>query len=91
MLHEERQRIALNPGQISIATPGRAWQRSGKRPGSPPSLRGAIPAWRHLDPLPVLRRDDDKEEESHVNDDKNRKDDEHRARWVLDERAAGAQ
>ena len=48
---------------------------------------GPRSAWRHPDPLPVLARDEDTEL---TENDKDRRDDEHRARWVLDERAADA-
>jgi hypothetical protein len=47
----------------------------------------STPAWRHVDPLPVLGRDDEEEERSdgaEEDEDQEGKDDEHRA-WVLDE------
>ena len=57
------------------------------------SLLASAPAWRHMDPLPVLGRDDeDEEQESHEGEEdekeRERKDDEHRASWVLDEPSA---
>jgi hypothetical protein len=56
------------------------------------SLLSATPAWRHVDPLPVLGRNEDEQEEwdDARKDDKDRKDDEHRATWILEEREARA-
>jgi hypothetical protein len=52
------------------------------------SLLTATPAWRHVDPLPVLGRDEEEKEEWDEvrEEDKDKKDDEHRAAWVLGER-----
>jgi hypothetical protein len=51
------------------------------------SLLASSPAWRHVDPLPVLGRDEGDEDEYDVAEkDKDRKDEEHRAAWVLEER-----
>ena len=63
-------------------------------PGSnPTSLLASSPAWRHVDPLPVLGRDDE-EEEAVADDDtdeaRNRRDEEHRAAWVLDDSKAAS-
>jgi len=52
------------------------------------SLLASSPAWRHVDPLPVLGRDDEEEETGWDDEEKDRKDDEHRAAWVLEEREA---
>jgi len=52
------------------------------------SLLASSPAWRHVDPLPVLGHDEEDEEEGYelADEDKEHKDDEHRAAWVLEER-----
>jgi hypothetical protein len=61
------------------------------RAGLLASLLTVAPAWAHVNLLPVLGRNEEDEEKSEVNDDdKDRRDDEHRARWVLDERAVNA-
>jgi hypothetical protein len=54
------------------------------------SLLASSPAWRHVDPLPVLGRDDEEEEvwDEAAEEDQDNKDDEHRAAWVLEEREA---
>ena len=54
------------------------------------SLLASSPAWRHVDPLPVLGRDDEEESEwdEDSEEEKDQKDDEHRAAWVLEERQA---
>ena len=50
------------------------------------SLVASAPAWRHVDPLPVLGRDDDEGNPFDPADeeDKDLNDEEHRARWVLE-------
>jgi hypothetical protein len=51
------------------------------------SLLTVTPAWRHVDPLPVLGRDDEEEEEvweDASEEDRQKQDDEHRAAWVLE-------
>jgi hypothetical protein len=52
------------------------------------SVLASSPAWRHVDPLPVLGRDDEEEEQwdEAEEEDKDHEDDEHRAAWVLEER-----
>ena len=52
------------------------------------SLLASSPAWRHVDPLPVLGRDDEEEGESDEAEEteQDHKDDGHRAAWVLEER-----
>jgi hypothetical protein len=52
------------------------------------SLLASSPAWRHVDPLPVLGRDDEEEGEwdESAEEDKDHKDEEHRAAWVLEDR-----
>jgi hypothetical protein len=49
------------------------------------SLLASSPAWRHVDPLPVLGRDEEEEGEwDESGEDKDKKDEEHRAAWVLE-------
>jgi hypothetical protein len=51
------------------------------------SLVASAPAWRHLDPLPVLGHDEEDEKwqpERGEEEDNEAKDEEHRARWVLE-------
>ena len=50
------------------------------------SLLASSPAWRHVDPLPVLGRDEEEEEYEVAEEDKERRDEEHRAKWVLEDR-----
>ena len=50
------------------------------------SLLASSPAWRHVDPLPVLGRDEEEEEYDVAEEDKERRDEEHRAKWVLEGR-----
>jgi hypothetical protein len=86
---EERQRIEVIMGSVKITglalSVGAVWWAA-RAAGIIASLLASAPAWRHLDPLPVLGRDDDEEEaeEAGEEEDKDRKDDEHRARWVLE-------
>jgi hypothetical protein len=50
-------------------------------------LVASAPAWRHLDPLPVLGHDEEDEKwqpERVEEEDNEAKDEEHRARWVLE-------
>jgi hypothetical protein len=54
------------------------------------SLLASSPAWRHVDPLPVLGRDDEEEDEewdeaAADENERQKKDDEHRAAWVLED------
>ena len=51
------------------------------------SVLASSPAWRHVDPLPVLGKDEEEESEwvdEHQDEDQDRKDEEHRAAWVLE-------
>ena len=54
------------------------------------SLLASAPAWRHIDPLPVLGRGDEDEEDVEWGDaeDAESKRDEQAASWVLGERSA---
>jgi hypothetical protein len=53
------------------------------------SLLASSPAWRHVDPLPVLGRDEEEEEDEVWDEasaeEQERRDDEHRASWVLED------
>ena len=87
---EERSRIEVVLNSVRITglafSVGAVWWAA-RAAGLIASLLASSPAWRHVDPLPVLGRDEEDEEEYDVTDeDKERKDDEHRAAWVLEER-----
>lgn len=51
-------------------------------------LLASAPAWRHLDPLPVLGREEEEEKDQQApqEEDQDLKDEEHRAKWVLEGR-----
>jgi hypothetical protein len=86
---EERARIEVIMGSIRITglalSVGAVWwaMRAG---GLIASLLASAPAWRHLDPLPVLGRDeeDEKDQQAAQEEDQESKGEEHRARWVLE-------
>ena len=87
---EERNRIEVIMSSVKITglafSVGAVWWAA-RAAGLVASLLASSPAWRHLDPLPVLGRDEEDEEEWDVSEeDKERKDDEHRAAWVLEDR-----
>ena len=87
---EERSRVEVVLNSIRITglafSVGAVWWAA-RAAGLIASLLASSPAWRHVDPLPVLGRDEEDEEEYDVaEEDKERKDDEHRAAWVLEER-----
>jgi hypothetical protein len=90
---EERQRIEVVLNSIRVTglalSVGAVWWTA-RAVGLVASLLSATPAWRHVDPLPVLGRDEEEKEEWDDADEKDqeKKDDEHRARWVLGEREA---
>jgi hypothetical protein len=91
---EERQRIEVVLNSIRVTgfalSVGAVWWTA-RAVGLVASLLSATPAWRHVDPLPVLGRNEDEQEEwdeSADDKDKEKKDDEHRAAWVLEEREA---
>jgi hypothetical protein len=52
------------------------------------SLLASSPAWRHVDPLPVLGRDDEEDAEQwdgeETAEERAKRDEEHRAAWVLE-------
>ncbi len=83
----------MNSGRISAIalSVGAVWWAARAAAGLLASLLTVTPAWRPVDPLPVLGHDEEEHEDTDLSDeDKDRRDDEHRARWVLDERAADA-
>jgi hypothetical protein len=86
---EERRRIEVVMGTIRMSglalSVGAVWWAA-RAAGLIASLVASAPAWRHVDPLPVLGRDDEEGEQfdSADEEDKERKDEEHRARWVLE-------
>jgi hypothetical protein len=87
---EERRTIEVILSSVRITglafSVGAVWWAA-RAAGLIASLLASSPAWRHVDPLPVLGRDDEDEEEADaVEEDQDRKDDEHRAAWVLEER-----
>ena len=87
---EERTRIEVVLNSVRITglafSVGAVWWAA-RAAGLVASLLASSPAWRHVDPLPVLGRDEEDEEEiADVEEDKDQKDDEHRAAWVLEER-----
>jgi len=89
---EERARIEVIIGSVRITglalSVGAVWWAA-RAAGIIASLLASAPAWRHLDPLPVLGHDEEDEEAK--SDDAEEEDDEgakeeHRARWVLEGR-----
>ena len=93
---EERRDIEVILSSVRITglafSVGAVWWAA-RAAGLMASLLASSPAWRHVDPLPVLGRDDEEEEvwdETAEEEDQDRKDDEHRAAWVLEEREAGS-
>jgi len=94
---EDRQRIEVVLNSIRVTgfalSVGAVWWTA-RAVGLVASLLSATPAWRHVDPLPALlgRNEEEKEEWDDAADekDKEKKDDEHRAAWVLDEREGHA-
>ena len=93
---EERRDIEVILSSVRITglafSVGAVWWAA-RAAGLMASLLASSPAWRHVDPLPVLGRDDEEEEvwdETAEDEDQDRKDDEHRAAWVLEERDASS-
>jgi hypothetical protein len=88
---EERAQIEIVLGTIRVTgialSVGAVWWAA-RAAGLVASLLTTTPAWRHVDPLPVLGNDPDTDEEEDVEEDREKRDDEHRARWVLDEAGA---
>jgi large repetitive protein len=87
---EERSRVEVVLNSVRITglafSVGAVWWAA-RAAGLMASLLASSPAWRHVDPLPVLGRDEEDEDEYEVvEEDKDRKDEEHRAAWVLEDR-----
>jgi hypothetical protein len=85
---EERQRIEVVLNSVRITglalSVGAVWWAA-RAAGLVASLLASSPAWRHVDPLPVLGRDEEEEGEwDESGEDKDKKDEEHRAAWVLE-------
>jgi hypothetical protein len=90
---EERRRIEVIMGTVKITglalSVGAVWWAA-RAAGLIASLLASAPAWRHMDPLPVLGRDEEDEHEEpqegeESDEDRERRDDEHRAGWVFDD------
>jgi hypothetical protein len=88
---EEMRRVEVIMGTVKITglalSVGAVWWAA-RAAGLIASLVASAPAWRHLDPLPVLGRDEDEEGEASGErgdeDDVEGAKEEHRARWVLE-------
>jgi hypothetical protein len=85
---EERQRIDVVLNSVRITglalSVGAVWWAA-RAAGLVASLLASTPAWRHVDPLPVLGRDEEEEEVwDESTEDQDQKDEEHRAAWVLE-------
>jgi hypothetical protein len=85
---EERQRIEVVLNSVRITglalSVGAVWWAA-RAAGLVASLLASTPAWRHVDPLPVLGRDEEEEEVwDESAEDQDKKDEEHRAAWVLE-------
>jgi hypothetical protein len=92
----ERQQIEIVMNSVRISgmalSVGAIWWAA-RAAGLVASLLASSPAWRHVDPLPVLGRDEEEnaaEEQwdDASEEDKQKQDDEHRAAWVLEEQAS---
>jgi hypothetical protein len=90
---EEKRKVEVIMGTVKITglalSVGAVWWAA-RAAGIIASLVASAPAWRHLDPLPVLGRDEEEEGEltgdagdEDAEDDEGRNE-EHRARWVLE-------
>jgi hypothetical protein len=90
---EERAQIEIVLGTIRVSgialSVGAVWWAA-RAAGLVASLLTTTPAWRHVDPLPVLGQDPDTDEEEDVEEDQEKRDDEHRAAWVLEGRGTAA-
>jgi hypothetical protein len=90
-IDEDHRQIEIVLGTIrisGIALPVGAVRWAARAAGLVATLLSTTPAWRHVDPLPVLGRDPEKEDEDKAETDQDKRADEHRARWVLDEQPA---
>jgi hypothetical protein len=86
----DRQQIEIVMNSVRITgmalSVGAIWWAA-RAAGLVASLLASSPAWRHVDPLPVLGRDDDEEEEvwdETSAEEQEKRDDEHRAAWVFE-------
>jgi hypothetical protein len=90
-IDEERRQIEIVLRTIRVSgialSVGAVWWAA-RAAGLVASLLSTAPAWRHVDPLPVLGRDPETEDEEDAETDQDKRADEHRARWVLDEQPA---
>jgi hypothetical protein len=88
---EERQQIEVVLTSVRVTglavSVGAVWWAA-RAVGLVASLLSATPAWRHVDPLPVLGRDEKEPWDEVEEKDKDKKDEEHRAAWILEEREA---
>jgi hypothetical protein len=90
---EERRTIEVIMSSVKVTglafSVGAVWWAA-RAAGLVASLLASSPAWRHVDPLPVLGRDEEEDEgwdeADRDDEEQDRKDDEHRAGWVLEER-----
>jgi hypothetical protein len=89
---ERRLEIVLDSVKISglALSVGAVWWAL-RATGLIASLLASAPAWRHIDPLPVLARGDDEEEEEDIEwgeaEDAEEKRDEQAASWVLEDKS----
>jgi hypothetical protein len=87
---EETQRLQVTLDSIRLTglalSVGAVWWAA-RAAGLIASLLASSPAWRHVDPLPVLGRDDEEEEAvaDDTDEERQRRDEEHRASWVLED------
>jgi len=90
-IDEDQAQIEIVLGTIRVTgialSVGAVWWAA-RAAGLVASLLTTTPAWRHVDPLPVLGRDPEIDDEDEPEADEEKRADEHRARWVLDESAA---
>jgi hypothetical protein len=88
---QQRIEIVLNSVRISglALSVGAVWWAA-RAAGLVASLLASSPAWRHVDPLPVLGRDEEEDEgwdesdESDESKERAKRDEEHRAAWILE-------
>ena len=92
----ERQQIEIVMNSVRLSgmalSVGAIWWAA-RAAGLVASLLASSPAWRHVDPLPVLGRDEEDEEEQWDEasaEDREKRDEEHRAAWVLEGRNSEA-
>jgi hypothetical protein len=87
----ERQQIEIVMQSVQLSgmalSVGAIWWAA-RAAGLVASLLASSPAWRHVDPLPVLGRDEEEEQEAWdeaaSTEEKDKRDEEHRAAWVLE-------